>query len=95
MGFPDHATFKLVEMNGAGWGETAASLHLTGRSCSKQAAALYLPAAVAANPELQDLVVLLALVAMQQEYNRRRNASNSAAASGAASSGAAAAGASC
>lgn len=77
LGFSDHATFKLVEMTGAGWGPTVASLHLGGKS--RKAATLYMAAAAAANPEWQDLIVLLALIALQQELIRRIRASSGAA----------------
>ncbi|KAK9842860.1 hypothetical protein WJX74_003533 [Apatococcus lobatus] len=71
-GFPDHATMKLVEMNGEACGPTMASLHLTRTPDHGRVATLYMPAAATANPEWQDLIILVGLVAMQQEFIQRR-----------------------
>ncbi len=67
-------------MKGSSWGQTVASLHLTGNRSSGKAATLYLPAAAAADAEWRDLIVLLALVAMQQELIRRKRCATSHAA---------------
>ncbi|KAK9843194.1 hypothetical protein WJX74_008501 [Apatococcus lobatus] len=84
-GFPDDATMKLVEMHGEAWGPTMASLHLTKRPDHGRVATLYMPAAAIANPEWQDLVVLMGLVTMQQEFmQRRKNAAAGSASAGAA-----------
>ncbi len=66
-------------MKGSSWGQTVASLHLTVSPFSGKAATLYLPAAAAADAVWRDLLVLLALVAMQQELIRRKRDAQSAA----------------
>ncbi len=67
-------------MKGSSWGETVASLHIPLWCSSGLAATLYMPLAVGADPECQDLVVLTALVAMQQEFIGRKHAAASGAA---------------
>ncbi len=72
-GFPDKASFKLVEMDGKRWVETVASLHLTNAPDYGRAATLYLPSASSTDPERQDLIVLLALFSTQQEIVKQQN----------------------
>ncbi|KAK9863126.1 hypothetical protein WJX84_006990 [Apatococcus fuscideae] len=67
-GFPDHATMKLVEMNGEACGPTMASLHLTRTPDHGRVATLYMPAAATANPEWQDLIILV--YTMSQLWSR-------------------------
>ena len=78
---------KLVEMNGEAWGPTMASLHVTCSADHGRVATLYIPAAATAQPQWQDLIVLVGLVAMQQELIQRRldAAAGSASASSASS----------
>lgn len=82
---------KLVEMHGESWGPTMASLHLTSWADHGRVATLYVPAAATANPAWQDLIVLVALVAMQQEFIQRQRNGAASSSSAASASGAAAA----
>lgn len=89
-GFSDHATMKLIEMNGEAQGATMASLHLRCSTDHGRVATLYIPAAATAQPQWQDLIVLVGLVAMQQELIQRRlNAAAGSASASSSASGAA------
>lgn len=65
---------KLVEIKYQAWGPTLASLHSTFHPDhgTRRVATLYVRSAAAADPDWQDLLVLLAVVAMEQEFTKRR-----------------------
>lgn len=86
-GFSDDATMKLVEMNGADWGQTVASLHLTSTPSHGRAATLYISASATTNADWQDLIVLIGVVILQQQLIQRRRSSTAAATAGGAGGG--------
>lgn len=65
---------KLVEIKCQAWGPTLAYLHSTFHPDhgTGRVATLYAPSAATADPDWQDLLVLLAVIAMEQEFMKRR-----------------------